>query len=156
MKSTRRNFLKSSISAAFTWLTAVSAFSIFRDADAGLLGKAFLETETKEVLKEIYPGLSRVNSDKVLLTVPALAENGAIVPISVTSTLRNVESIAVIVEKNPRPLAAQFRISPDAETWLSTRIRMAKSGRVLAVVKAGDTLYTSQQSVSVTVGGCNG
>ena len=90
------------------------------------------------------------------LKAPDIAENGAVVPVTVSSGIANVESIAIIVDDNPSPLTAVFELGADAIADVSTRIKMGKTSTVLAVVKADGKLYGTQTEVKVTIGGCGG
>lgn len=90
------------------------------------------------------------------LSLPDFTENGALVPVSVTSKLPGTEEIAIVVESNPFPLVVRFAMSPDTEPSISTRVRLAQSGSVLAVVKAEGKLYSAVGQTKVTVGGCGG
>ncbi len=94
-------------------------------------------------------------TDKINVKAPDIAENGAVVPVTVETDLA-AESIAVIAEQNPAPLAAMFEMGPGTEGYVSTRIKMGKTGDVVAVVKAGGKLYAARKGVKVTIGGCGG
>ena len=96
------------------------------------------------------------STDKIELKLPSIAENGAVVPITMSSTLEFVEQFYVFVEKNPVPLAAIFNLSPDMEAFASTRLKIGETGDVIVVAKAAGQLYKTQQTVKVTVGGCGG
>ena len=93
-------------------------------------------------------------SRDIAITAPDIAENGAVVPIAVTSRIPNTESISILAEKNPFPLAATFDIAPGTEGYASVRIKMGQTSHVRAVVKAGGKFYTASKEVKVTVGGC--
>mgnify|MGYP003572853436 FL=1 len=95
-------------------------------------------------------------SDKISIRAPDIAENGAVVPVSVTSTLEDVESISIIAEKNATPLTASFSLGKGTLADVSTRIKMGKTSSVIAVVKAGGKLYSTGKEVKVTIGGCGG
>ncbi len=95
-------------------------------------------------------------SDKVKLKAPEIAENGAVVPIQVSSTLENIESISILVEKNPTPLTAQFKMFPGLKPDFKIRVRMGETSKVIAVVQAGGKSYTAESEVKVTIGGCGG
>jgi len=95
-------------------------------------------------------------SDKVKLKAPEIAENGAVVPIQVSSTLENIDSISILVEKNPTPLTAQFKMFPGLKPDFKIRVRMGETSKVVAVVKAGGKAYTAESEVKVTIGGCGG
>jgi sulfur-oxidizing protein SoxY len=95
-------------------------------------------------------------SDKIKIKAPDIAENGAVVPVSVTTSIDGVSSISLFADKNATPLAADFILGPGTEGYVSTRIKMGKTANVIAVVKAGGKLYSSSKEVKVTIGGCGG
>ena len=96
-------------------------------------------------------------SDKVSLDAPEIAENGAVVPISVTTTLPGVTSIAIIVvSDNPFPLAAHYVIPEGTSAAVANRLKMAKTSNVIALVESGGKVYSATKEVKVTVGGCGG
>jgi len=78
------------------------------------------------------------------------------VPIAIASKIPNTESIAILVEKNPNALAAQFDIPSGTEPNVGTRVKMGQSSNVFAVVKAGGKYYVATKEVKVTLGGCGG
>jgi sulfur-oxidizing protein SoxY len=96
-----------------------------------------------------------VDSDKIELKAPEIAENGAIVPVEITSAIPGTQTLYVIAEKNPQPLVAQFDLS-GIEPFISTRIKMGESARIRAIVKAGGKFYSASREVKVTIGGCGG
>lgn len=87
---------------------------------------------------------------------PTIAENGRVVPVEVSTSLDNVQSISVVVEKNPRPLAAHFELTPGVVPELQSRIKMGQSSNVMVVVKTDSGLYSTTKEVKVTIGGCGG
>lgn len=95
-------------------------------------------------------------SGQITVKAPDIAENGAVVPVEVTSALPGTESIAIIGEKNSLPLVAQFDLMGGAEGFVSTRIKLGATSNVRAVVKAGGKMYTAVKEVKVTIGGCGG
>lgn len=97
-----------------------------------------------------------MSSADIQLTVPEIAENGAIVPVTVVSTLPNVEQISIFVEKNPNVMAANFTIPPGTESMITTRVKMGQTSNVIALVKAGGKFYRTAKEVKVTAGGCGG
>ena len=80
----------------------------------------------------------------------------AVVPITVETNMPGVERIAIVAAGNPFPLTSAYDLGPTALPYVSTRIRMAKTSDVIAVVKAGGKLYSARKSVKVTIGGCGG
>jgi len=79
-----------------------------------------------------------------------------VVPIGVTSNIPKTESIAILIEKNPNLLAAVFEIPTGTEASISTRVKMAQSSNVYALVKADGKYYVAGKDIKVTLGGCGG
>ncbi|OYX28249.1 MAG: thiosulfate oxidation carrier protein SoxY [Hydrogenophilales bacterium 32-62-9] len=97
-----------------------------------------------------------VDSKDIIIKAPDIAENGAVVPVEVTSNIAGTTSIAILAEKNGTPLVADFTLSGGALGFVSTRIKMGQTSLVRAVVKAGGKSYTAAKEVKVTIGGCGG
>ncbi len=89
-------------------------------------------------------------------TAPEIAENGAQVPVTVTSRIANTQSISIIVDKNPFPLSSTFEFAGGAEGYVSTRLKMGQTSNVIAVVKADGKFFSASKEVKVTIGGCGG
>jgi sulfur-oxidizing protein SoxY len=117
---------------------------------------AFDGKTVDEVIKGL--GISKpVESKDISFTAPDIAENGAVVPIAVSTTLPNVKRIAFLVDKNPTTLAGVFEFTDDVETSVATRIKMQQTSNVLAVAMTGDgKVLFAQKEVKVTLGGCGG
>jgi sulfur-oxidizing protein SoxY len=116
--------------------------------------EAFQAKNMSDALKALLGSDETASSAEVKLTAPEIAENGALVPIQVESSLADVESITLVAINNPLPLIASFKMGEGAAAFAGTRIKMGKSGDVIAVVKAGGKLYTAKSEVKVTIGGC--
>ncbi len=116
---------------------------------------AFKQKGADEAIKSLY-GKSAEPSDKVKLDAPEIAENGAVVPIAVSSTLADVTSISILVAENPNALAASYKIPAGTMPTVANRLKMAKTSNVIALVEAGGKLYSATKEVKVTVGGCGG
>ena len=116
---------------------------------------AFDATDADAVYKELF-GEVPVDSERVKMKMPDIAENGAVVPVTVSTDLDNVESISIVVENNPTPLAAEFKLSTRSEATVSVRIKMGESSPVRAIVKADGKYYSTAKEVKVTIGGCGG
>jgi sulfur-oxidizing protein SoxY len=158
MPDTRRAFLKASVAlSAYSLAAATGLISPLAQAEwvAELFAAAPLEETVKKSLN--IDNLEAINlSDRIELKLPSIAENGAVVPITVTSTLELVEQIFIFVAANPVPLAAVFELSPALEPIVSTRLKLAETCDVIVVAKAGGQLYKTSQTVKVTIGGCGG
>jgi sulfur-oxidizing protein SoxY len=119
---------------------------------AKALERAFGATSLDEALLAL--GGKPVASTDLALEAPDLAENGAFVPVSLSCALTGVRDLAFVVASNPYPLVARFAIPPGTEAFVSTRMKMADSGRVYAIARVDDTLHTTFRDIKVTVGGC--
>src|ERR1700675_4669957 len=116
---------------------------------------AFKAKSQADAIKSLY-GKTAEPSDKVKLDAPEIAENGAVVPISVSSSLPDVTSISILVADNPNALAASYKIPAGTLPSVGNRLKMAKTTNVIAIVEAGGKLYSATKEVKVTVGGCGG
>jgi sulfur-oxidizing protein SoxY len=116
---------------------------------------AFKAKSDADAIKALY-GKTAEPSDKVKMDAPEIAENGAVVPISVSSTLPDVTSISILIAENPNALAASYVIPAGTLPSVANRLKMAKTTNVIAVVEAGGKLYSTTKEVKVTVGGCGG
>jgi sulfur-oxidizing protein SoxY len=117
--------------------------------------EAFRQKSDADAIKSLY-GKAAEASDKVKLDAPEIAENGAVVPVSVTTTLADVTSISFLVAENPNALIASYKIPAGTVPAIANRIKMAKTSNVIVVVEAGGKLYSATKEVKVTVGGCGG
>jgi|TARA_Y100000031_G_scaffold8360_1_gene9306 sulfur-oxidizing protein SoxY len=116
---------------------------------------AFAAKEYTQTLKELFGTEQVQDSSEVKMKVPEIAENGAMVPVTVISSLSGIESISIIIEKNIRPLSAHYHLGKGMKPFIITRVKMRQSSNVHAVVKIGDQLFKATSKVTVTVGGCN-
>ncbi|AKH19196.1 thiosulfate oxidation carrier protein SoxY [Sedimenticola thiotaurini] len=117
---------------------------------------AFEAQALKDALTRLYGEVDAEPSDRISLKLPDIAENGAVVPVTVSSDLTGIESIAILAENNVNPLVATFKLGPKSMGYVGTRIKMAKTANVVAIVKADGKLYSTQKEVKVTIGGCGG
>jgi sulfur-oxidizing protein SoxY len=116
---------------------------------------AFRQKSDADAIKALY-GKTAEASDKIKLDAPEIAENGAVVPIAVTTTLADVTSISFFVSENPNALAASYVIPAGTVPAVANRLKMAKTCNVIAIVESGGKLYSATKEVKVTVGGCGG
>lgn len=117
---------------------------------------AFDAKAVKDALTGLYGEVNTEPTDKITLKLPDIAENGAVVPVVVSTDLTDIESIAILAENNVNPLVATFKLTPKSVGYVGTRIKMAKTAKVIAIVKADGKLYSTQKEVKVTIGGCGG
>jgi sulfur-oxidizing protein SoxY len=117
---------------------------------------AFEAKDQMSAMKALLGEGAVEDSAEVTLKAPDIAENGAVVPVTVASSMAGVESMSIFIEGNPSPLAAEFIIPAGTMADVSTRVRMGKTSKVTAVVKANGKLYSASKEVKVTIGGCGG
>jgi sulfur-oxidizing protein SoxY len=148
----RRSMLKAAgtISAA---AAAVAAFP--RAVFAAYSEKAFKNPKIEDSLNELFGGNATTPSGDVKLKAPDIAENGAVVPIEVSTSMK-ADKIAFMVKENPNPLAIVADIPAGTEAMVKTRVRMGKTTQVTAIVSSNGKLYTASKEVKVTIGGCGG
>ena len=154
----RRLILKGALAGGLVGMGFTGGFPLpaYADADAkDWPADAFKQKSEADTLKSLY-GKSAEASDKINLDAPEIAENGAVVPIAVSSTLPKVTGIAILVLENPNVLAAAYKIPEGSQASVSNRLKMAKTSKVVAVVESGGKLYSASKEVKVTVGGCGG
>jgi sulfur-oxidizing protein SoxY len=152
MNATRRTVLKTGSALG---LLVASGLLTARQALAASGREGFSAKSLAEALASV--GGTPADSKDVVITSPDIAENGAVVPVSVASTIAGTSEIYIFVEKNPTPLAAVFRIPEDTLPSVQSRFKMGQSTNVLAVVKTADgKLYSATKETKVTLGGCGG
>ncbi len=147
----RRNFLglglgALAVSMAPTTLSAIN----FRETKP----KAWTATKVDVAMQELF-GTSTTTEGKVKLKAPDIAENGAVIPVEVSSKLKG-SKVAIFQDANPEATVAVFTVPEGGIIDYSIRIKMAKTGKVTAVVEADGKLYSTTKDVKVTIGGCGG
>ena len=153
----RRVILQGVASVALVGLgkIAFGAAPAFAAANDKYPEEAFKQKSVDDSIKLLY-GKTAEKSDKIKLDAPEIAENGGVVPISMTSTLSDVTAIAFLVAENPNALVAAYKIPAGTMPSVANRIKMARTSNVIVVVEAGGKLYSATKEVKVTVGGCGG
>jgi sulfur-oxidizing protein SoxY len=150
----RREFLKAALRfgsalAALPLLQPLIALAAERNA------AAFSAKSLNDVVKA-FGGAGAKESADILITAPEIAENGAVVPVAVESKLAGTVNIAILIEKNPDILSARFDIPAGTDAYVSTRVKVAETGNVIALVQTADGYFYAQKPVKVTLGGCGG
>ncbi|MFO1360865.1 MAG: thiosulfate oxidation carrier protein SoxY [Burkholderiales bacterium] len=116
---------------------------------------AFDAKTTADAMKALgYAGA--VESKDIQIRAPEIAENGAVVPIDITSNIPGTTSISVFIEKNPFPYTGTFDVSQGALPFVHLRAKIGESSPVRVVVTAGGKHFTAAKEVKVTIGGCGG
>ena len=156
MNNNRRVLLKGTFAAGATGLAISDGLLTPKAVLAAWPKAAFEAKDVSAALTASLGSADTTKSSDIKLKAPDIAENGAVVPVTVTSKIANTESISIIVAKNAAPLAATFNLGATTKGEVSTRIKMGKTSDVTAVVKAGGKLYSTSKNVKVTIGGCGG
>jgi sulfur-oxidizing protein SoxY len=155
-KLSRRVILQGAGAVALVGLGSTAfAWPAFAAANDKYPEEAFKQKSDTDAIKALY-GKTAEASDKIKLDAPEIAENGAVVPVSVTTTLADVSSISFLVTENPVVLVASYKIPAGTVPSVANRIKMAKTSKVIVLVEAGGKLYSADKEVKVTVGGCGG
>src|ERR1700710_101259 len=146
--ATRRLILKGAATVALVGLGNIpfGLAPVFAAANDKYPEDAFKQKSDADAIKSLY-GKTAEPSDKVKLDAPEIAENGAVVPIAVSTTFADVTSISILVPDNPSALAASYRIPAGTLPSVSNRIKMAKTTKVIAIVEAGGKLYSAAKEV---------
>ena len=146
----RRKFLRLGLSAAV--FSTVASANILKEHP-----QAFDAKSIEGAMKGLYGTSESLNDGKAKLKVPDIAENGAAVPVTVSTTLQNPKTMVITVDGNPHPLVAAWEIKPGTIPKFSTRIKMRKTANVtLSVEDENGKLHSVTKQVKVTVGGCGG
>ena len=116
---------------------------------------AFGAKTAQDALKGIGAG-SLVPSSDIVIEAPQIAENGAVVPIEIAANIPGTTSIAVVLDKNPFPLAARFDFKEGALPYVKVNVKMAETSDVRVVATAGGRHYVATREIKVTIGGCGG
>ncbi|MEI6414572.1 MAG: thiosulfate oxidation carrier protein SoxY [Pseudomonadota bacterium] len=119
-------------------------------------GKSTFDAKTLDEALDALGVVLPESNVAIRLTVPEIAENGAVVPVTVESSLAKTEQIHILVEKNPLVLAANFVFPEGTESFVTTRVKMRETSMVIALVKADGKFYRVAKEVKVTAGGCGG
>ena len=155
MNNQRRNVLKTGSGAAL--LSVLAAAGVIKPgmALADWNKSAFESKSMADTLKAMGVS-STADSKDVQVTGPDIAENGAVVPVGVASTLPNVTMVAILIEKNPNALSATFNLPEGTEANVQTRVKMGQTSNVYALVKSDGNFFMATKEIKVTLGGCGG
>lgn len=116
---------------------------------------AVFEAKTMDEALDALGVVMPENSAAIQLAAPETAENGAFVPITITSSLPRTEQISIFVDKNPSMLAANFVLPEGTEGFITTRIKMGQTSSIVVLVKADGKFYRAAREVKVVLGGCS-
>jgi len=154
MNHQRRTVLKGVGSAAAVGVAVAAGLLKPTAAFAG--DRSAFDAKGLDAAMKAIKATGAAESKDIIVKAPDIAENGAVVPVEITSNIAGTESIAILAEKNASPMVGEFNLSNGAQGFISTRIKLANTSNVRAVVKAGSKMYTATKEVKVTIGGCGG
>ncbi|WP_412480895.1 thiosulfate oxidation carrier protein SoxY [Azonexus sp. IMCC34839] len=155
MNNQRRNVLKTGSGAALMGVLAAAGIIKPGMALADWNKAAFDAKSMADTLKALGAA-SPADSKDVQVTGPDIAENGAVVPVGVASTLPGVTMVAILIEKNPNALAASFTLPEGTEANVQTRVKMGQTSNIYALVKSNGKFFMATKEIKVTLGGCGG
>lgn len=155
MNHRRRQTLKAGGGLGVLGLLALAGLIKPAPARAAWQRDAFAATSIDAALAALGAGRP-ADSAEITLTVPDIAENGAVVRVGVVSGLPGTEAIAILIDRNPNMLAALFTLPAGTLPEVTTQVKMAQTASVHALVKAGGRFYATSREVKVTLGGCGG
>ena len=147
----KRIFVKHLI-ALFAAIASISIGKVLANWPSEL----FLGKNNIKVIKGITGNSSMSESELISIKAPEIAENGAVVPVTVSTELSNVKNISLLVENNPSPLVSSIEINDQLSSYVSTRVKMAKTSNIIAIVSTNDGYFSATRNIKVTIGGCGG
>jgi sulfur-oxidizing protein SoxY len=150
MSISRRTFVRASaIGAALAAVTS-------QRGNAALPAGLFSAASPADAIRAALGNVTTAPDERVRLTAPDRAENGDVVPLSVDADLPNIQRITLVADKNPIPVIAVFSLAPEVEGFVATRVKLAQTCNVTALVESGGKLHTASKPVQVLIGGCGG
>jgi len=152
----RRTLLKGTLGASLTGVAASAGLLAPQALLAAWPKAAFEAKKLDAAVSGLFKDAKMAASKSIKITAPPIAENGAEVGVTVASSLPGVDSMTILVKKNNSPLAASFGLGAGTDPFVRTRIKIAKTSDVIAVVRSGGKLFTAKREVKVTIGGCGG
>ncbi len=156
MNMKRRVFLKGTLASGAVAVAVGAGLLTSGQVLASWPESAFGNRPFNDALSNLHGSADLSDSDAIEIEAPDIAENGMVVPITIRTSLSNVESIDLLVAEGNSPLTSSYQMTPAVAGFISTRIKMGQSSDVVAVVKSGGKLHSARREVKVTVGGCGG
>jgi len=149
MAISRRKFLTISSTACLILMAPLKTLAVWSSA-------AFYSKNLDDAYRNLFGSTELIESYRIKLKVPKIANNKEAVPISIKTSIKNVESISLFVKDNPQPLAASFQIPAGTLPELSTRIRLEQASTVTVVIKSDGKLFSKNQKVKLASSSCRG
>jgi sulfur-oxidizing protein SoxY len=117
--------------------------------------EAFAAKTPADALKTLGIGSATPSKD-ITIEAPQIAENGAVVPIEVSSAIPGTSALIVVVDKNPFPLVARFDFKEGALPFVKVNLKLGETSDVRVLAEAGGKHFVATKEVKVTIGGCGG
>ncbi len=149
----RRNFLKGSLTGSA--LAVVAGVGLLRPGTtaAAAWPKAAFRAQTEsEAIKALFGSVGAEPDEAIKIRAPLVISNGETLPIAVWTDMKNVERIAIVADTSSNPLCSSVSTA-GAVGYYSTHIKLPKSSRVTAYVKARGKLYSQSVRVKITHAG---
>ena len=153
MNQTRRDVMRQ---GGIVALLMAAGFLRPGDVRAADWNPAAFEIKKLEDLVALLGGEPATTSDAININAPDIAENGAVVPITVSSAVPGTDAISILVEKNPNVLAAAFEMPAGTLAEINTRVKMAQTSNLFVLVRAGGKYFYAAKEIKITLGGCGG
>jgi sulfur-oxidizing protein SoxY len=117
--------------------------------------EAFGAKSAPDALKALGAAGAAPSKD-VLIEAPEIAENGAVVPVEISSNVRGTTALLVLIDHNPFPLVAKFDFMEGAVPFVKLNVKMGETSEVRVIAEAGGKHYAATKEIKVTIGGCGG
>lgn len=151
MQHTRRDFIQ--IGTAFSLAFAAG---VLKPADVfaadGWDGQLFDAKNAADAVRRAG-GDSIVDSPLVTLSGPEMVGSGFVVPLSMKSEIPGTDFMLVVVQKNPIPVTAAFKIPAGTDAAISTRIKMGETSTIYGIARAEGRFYVGSTMIKVRAGG---
>jgi len=156
MIASRRKLIKAGVAAGVAaGLSTPLRLSRAQSSTVPWPAQAFAEQPLAVTMEQLFADEPISPSDRISIEMVDLAEDGAIIPIRITTTLPEIRTITILAEKNPVPLVASFELNPMLEPPLAARVKMAESAHIIVVVTAAGGHYSAKRYIQVATGGCS-
>lgn len=139
-------------------LAAIAGLAVWLAPKMVLADEAAVAAE----IKKLY-GDKKLESGKIKLDVPEIAENGLVVPINVDvespmTDADYVKAVHVFADGNPLPGVVSYKFTPACgKASASTRMRLAQTQNIVCIAEMSNgNLHMAKANIKVTIGGCGG
>ena len=156
MEMKRRSFIKRALVASATGAVVSSGLVSSKTVFAAAHETDYTKAKSLDEALKMLGATDAAESDMIKIKAPEIAENGAVVPVAITSDIEGTSEIIAIVSNNPVPYAASYKMGKNIKGAVKSRFKMAKTSDVVALVKANDKFFMAKSNIKVTKGGCGG